>query len=199
MKNLNIKVILSSVRDGRFGAAPAAWITELAKKVEGFSVELLDLKDYMLPIFSEAISPAQVTGEYSKPEVNKWAQKIAEADGFIFVLPEYNHGYPSSLKNNIDYLYKEWNNKPMAIVAYGGAGGARAADQLRTVALELQMAPIRNAVHIMNPWLLREMDGSLKTGALDGYVKTAENMLAQLSWWGNTLKNARVLGSLVSK
>jgi NAD(P)H-dependent FMN reductase len=191
MNQLKIKVILSSVRDGRFGAAPAAWIIELAKKVEDFSVELLDLKDYMLPIFAEAISPAQVSGDYNKPEVNKWAQKIAEADGFVFVLPEYNHGYPSSLKNNLDYLYKEWNSKPMCIVAYGGAGGARAAEQLRTVALELQMAPIRNAVHIMNPWLLREADGSLKTGALDGYVKTAEGMLTQLTWWGWALKGAR--------
>ena len=119
MNQLKIKVILASIRNGRFGDKPAKWITELAKKVEGFSVELLDLKDYELPMFAEAVSPAHVKGAYEKPEVNKWAEKIAEADGFIIVIPEYNHGYPSSLKNNIDYLAKEWVNKPVSFVGYG--------------------------------------------------------------------------------
>lgn len=191
MDKLKIKVILASVRNGRFGDKPAKWITELASQVEDFSVELLDLKDYSLPIFAEAISPSQITGDYGKPEVNKWAQKIAEADGFIFVTPEYNHGYPASLKNNLDYIYKEWNKKPLCVVAYGGTGGARATQQLREVSIELQMAPIRNSVHIMNPWNLVEADGSLKAGALDGYVKGAQNMLTQLSWWANVLKEAR--------
>ncbi|MEI8175038.1 MAG: NAD(P)H-dependent oxidoreductase [bacterium] len=191
MNELKIKVILSSVRDNRFGDKPAKWIAELAKKVEGFSVEVLDLKDYKLPIFAEAVSPSYVSGDYGKPDVDKWAKKIAEADGFIFVLPEYNHGYPASLKNNIDYLSKEWNKKPLSIVAYGSTGGARATQQLREVCIELQMAPIRNSVHIMNPWNLVEADGSLKAGVLDSYVKPAENMLTQLSWWANMLKDAR--------
>lgn len=191
MNKFKIKVILSSVRSGRFGDKPAKWIAELAKKVEEFSVELLDLKDYELPIFAEAVSPAYVQGDYEKPEVNKWARKIAEADGFIIVTPEYNHGYPPSLKNNIDYLYKEWNNKPLCFVAYGSTGGARAVEQLRQVTVELQMASIRNSVHILNPWLLTEKDGSLKAGVLDPYTQAAENMLAQLSWWTRALKEAR--------
>ena len=191
MNQVKIKVILASVRDGRFGDKPAEWIAELAKKTEGFSVELLDLKDYELPVFAEAVSPAYVKSDYEKPEVNRWAEKIAEADGFIIVTPEYNHGYPSSLKNNIDYLYKEWNNKPLCFVAYGSTGGARAVQQLRQVAIELQMAPIRNSVHIMNPWLMTEKDGSLKTGILDAHKQTAENMLAQLYWWSSALKEAR--------
>lgn len=189
--SLNIKIILASVRNSRFGDKPAEWITAIAKEKEELSVELLDLKDYSLPIFQEAVSPAFVQGAYENPEVNRWAKKIAEADAFIVVTPEYNHGYPSSLKNNIDYLYKEWGNKPICFVAYGSTGGARVTQQLREVAIELQMAPIRNSVHIMSPWFLTETDGSLKAGVLDVYVKSAESMLVQLIWWANALKKAR--------
>lgn len=189
--SLNIKIILASVREGRFGDKPAKWIFNIAKQQEGLSVELLDLKDYQLPIFAEAVSPAYVKDAYATIEVNHWAEKIAEADAFIIVTPEYNNGYPSSLKNNIDYLYKEWNKKSICFVSYGSAGGARAVQQLKEVSIELQMAPIRNNVHIMSPWLMTEADGTLKPGALDAYVKPAQSMLAQLLWWANALKKAR--------
>lgn len=189
--SLHIKIILASVRYGRFGDKPAEWITALAKEKEGLSVELLDLRDYALPMFQEATSPANIKGKYESEDVNRWAEKIAEADGFIIVTPEYNHGYPASLKNNIDYLKKEWNNKPVCFVGYGSTGGARVIQQLREVAIELQMAPIRNSVHIMSPWFLTEADGKLKAGALDAYVKPAENMLTQFMWWAHALKIAR--------
>ena len=191
MDKLKIKIILASIRNNRFGDKPANWISALAEQMPEFSVEILDLKDYQFPLFAEAISPAQVEGSYGKPEVDKWAGKIAEADGFIFVIPEYNHGCPPSLINNLDYIYKEWNKKPMCVVSYGGVGGARAVEQLRTIVIEQQMVPLRNSVNIMNPWMLSEMDNSLKAGALDGYVKTAQNMLVQLFWWANVLKEAR--------
>lgn len=189
---LEIKIILASVRNNRFGDKPAEWITNLAKNTEGLSVELLDLKNYALPIFAEATPPSHIQGAYATAEINRWAKKIAGADGYIIVTPEYNYGYPASLKNNIDYLHKEWQNKPVAFVAYGSTGGARVVQQLREVSIELQMAPIRNSVHIMNPWLLRAEDGSLKSGALDNYIKSGEKMIEQLSWWAQTLKNARV-------
>lgn len=191
MKTLNIKIILASVRDGRFGDKPAEWIADIAKEAEGFSVELLDLKDYSLPIFAESVSPAYVEGDYSNPLVNRWSEKIASADGFIVVTPEYNHGYPSSLKNNTDYLYKEWNKKPIAFVGYGTTGGAFAVGQFRQVAIELQMAPIRTAVHITSPWSLVEKDGSLKLGAFEHYESGAKKMLEQLKWWAKALKDAR--------
>ena len=191
MDKLNIKVILATVREGRFGDKPAKWITEKAKEVEDFNIELLDLKDYSLPIFAEAVSPADVKGVRANPLVNRWAEKISSADGFIVVTPEYNHGYPSSLKNNIDYLYKEWNKKPIAFVGYGTTGGAFAVGQLRQVAIELQMAPIRMATHIVSPWNMVEKDGSLKLGALDHYANGAKKMLEQLKWWTKVLKNAR--------
>ena len=189
--SLNIKIILASVRESRFGDKPAEWITTITKEKEGLAVELLDLKEYQLPVFAEAVSPLQIKGEYRTPEINRWAKKIAEADAFIVVTPEYNHGYPSSLKNNIDYLYKEWNDKPVCFVSYGATGGARVIQQLRQVSTELQMAPIRNSVHIMSPWFLTETDGTLKAGALDVYTKPAQNMVTQLIWWAKALKNAR--------
>ena len=123
--------------------------------------------------------------------MNRWAEKIAEADGFIIVTPEYNHGYPSNLKNNIDSIYKEWNKKPVCFVAYGSTGGARVVQQLRGVAIELQMAPIRPSVHIMSPWHLVDADGALKSGALDSYLSSAQNMLNELIWWTNALLEAK--------
>ncbi|MEK7066373.1 MAG: NAD(P)H-dependent oxidoreductase [Patescibacteria group bacterium] len=191
MNKLNIKIIIASVREGRFGDKPTKWIADIAKDIDDFSVELLDLKDYPLPIFSEAVSPADVQGAYANPLVNPWAEKIASADGFVIVTPEYNHGYPSSLKNNMDYLYKEWNKKPIAFVGYGTTGGAFSVGQIRQVAIELQMAPVRTAVHIASPWSLIEKDGALKSGAFDKYANNARKMLEQLEWWAKALKDAR--------
>lgn len=165
---------------------------DIVKKEADVSVELLDLKDWLLPIFSEAVPPSQVwDGKYNLPEVRAWADKIAEADGFIVVTPEYNHGYPAVLKNNFDHIFKEWNHKPVGFVAYGSAGGARAVEQLRQVVVELNMAPIRTSVHIFDPWFLVEKDDSLKSGALDGKTGKAESMLLELFWWARALKSAR--------
>ena len=189
--SLKIKIILGSVRNNRFGDKPAKWIFDIAQKIGGAEYELLDLKDYALPMFAEGTSPAYVEGKYESDAVNKWAEKIAEADGFIIVTPEYNHGSPASLKNNIDYLYREWNKKAVSFVSYGSTGGARAIQQLRDVSIELQMSPIRNSVHIMSPWFLTEENGSLKTGALGPYVKSAESLISQLIWWAKALKVAR--------
>lgn len=191
MKPLLIKIIIGSIRNGRFGDKPAAWILEQSKSIEGVVFEILDLRDHPLPMFAEAASPAYVQGPYATPEANRLAVEISKADGFIVVTPEYNHGYPSSLKNAMDYLYKEWNKKPIAFVGYGSAGGARAVEQLRQVAVELQMAPTRTGVHIMFPWNLVEKDGSLKNGALDAYEASAKTMLEQLVWWSRALQTAR--------
>jgi NAD(P)H-dependent FMN reductase len=191
MATLKIKIILASIRPNRFGDKPAEWLLDLAKEQPSAEFELLDLKDYQLPIFAEAQSPSAAKGVYDSPEVNRWAAKIAAADGFIIVTPEYNHGYPASLKNNLDYLYQEWNKKPVAFVSYGSAGGARAVEQLRQVAVELQMAPLRSAVHIFTPWNLVAADGSLNPGALDSYVPSAQHLLEQLMWWAEALAQAR--------
>jgi len=190
---LNIKVIAGSTRQGRFSDRPGAWILAETKTQEGVNAELLDLRDYPLPFFDEPMSPAMVKdGEYPNAIARKWGDKIREADAFIVVTPEYNHGPSAILKNALDYIYAEWNNKPVGFVSYGGVSGARAVEQLRLVAIELQMAPIRNAVHIAGgPWNLLDENGVLKEGAFAPFQKSAEGMLDQLLWWAKALKAAR--------
>lgn len=188
---LRIKIILGSTRPSRFSEHAGRWIFEEAKKIAGIEAELLDLRDYEMPFFNEAISPSYKQKDYENEAVRRWTEKVNEADGFVIVTPEYNRGYPAVLKNALDYAYKEWNKKPVGFVAYGSVGGARAAEQLRTVAVELQMAPIRNAVHIPAHWTLLDDKGILKAGALDSYQGSAEGLLTQLFWWAKALKAAR--------
>ena len=186
-----LKVILGSTRPGRFGDKPAKWILEEARKQPGVEVELLDLRDYQMPFFNEPHSLAMKPGVYSDPASLAWSKKIAEADGFILVCPEYNHGPSAVLKNALDYAYTEWNKKPVGFVAYGSVGGARAVEQLRGIVTELQMVSVRNAVHIISPWFLVDEKGDLKPGALDAYKDAASGMLTQLVWWAKALKSAR--------
>lgn len=187
----NIKVIIGSIREGRFGDKPAAWISEQIKKQEGIAVEILDLADYNMPFFNESVSPAYKQEPYKNEAVSRFTKKIAEADAFVIVTPEYNRGTSAVLKNALDWIYPEWNNKPVAFVAYGGVGGARAVEQLRLNAIELQMAPIRQSVNISAHWLLLDEKGNLKPGSLDQYEKPAEIMIDQLLWWTRALKTAR--------
>jgi NAD(P)H-dependent FMN reductase len=146
--NLSIKVILGTTREGRFGDKPAHWIASEAAKLPGLDVELLDLRDHPLPFFDRPLSPFRENGVYSDPAVTRWAAKIASADAYIVVSPEYNHGYSAVLKNAFDHLFPEWGRKPIGFVSYGNAGGARAIEQLRLVAIELHMWPIRSALHL---------------------------------------------------
>lgn len=189
-EKLKVKVIVGSTRPSRFGDKPAAWIAGLAGQKGNMEVEILDLRDYPLPFYNEPVSASQLKGNYTNDVAPRWASKIAEADAYIIVSPEYNHGYPAVLKNALDHAYYEWNKKPVAFVAYGSVGGARSVEQLRQVAVELQMAPLRNAVHIPEPWTLTEGD-ALKPGALDSFVHAAETLLVDLFWWGKALKAAR--------
>jgi len=181
-----IKVILGSTRQERFGDQPAKWIADKAK-AKGLDVEILDLRDYPLPFFNESISPKKGEG-YPYPVSTKWAEKIGEADGFIITAAEYNHGYTAVLKNAMDYVSREWNNKPVAFVGYGSVGGARAVEQLREVAIELQMAPIRNAVHMTNFWNLLDEKGQMKTESFDA---AGDALIDQLIWWTDALSAAR--------
>lgn len=188
MEKSKIKVIVGSVREKRFAMQPAEWIAAEAQNIPDFDVELLDLKDYPMPFFEESVTPTRLTEPYKHPVVAKWTKKIEEADGFIIVTAEYNHGYTAVLKNALDYVYKEWNSKPVAFVGYGSVGGARAVEQLRQVAVELQMTPIRNAVHIVEYWNMLDDKGNLKTESLSS---AAGVMIEQLVWWTKALKSAR--------
>jgi len=120
-----------------------------------------------------------------------WAKKIADADAFLVIAPEYNHGPSAVLKHALDTVYAEWNNKAIGFVAYGSVAGARAVEQLRLNAIELQMAPIRVGVHINQFWTLPQENDALKPEGLEQYAQPMDNMLGQLSWWGEALKAAR--------
>ncbi len=186
---LKIKVILGTTRQQRLGDQPAKWIADKAKE-KGLDVEILDLRDYPLPFFDEAMSPtmaAMKEGAYPYPVSAKWTEKIGEADGFIMTVAEYNHGYAAVLKNAFDYVSKEWNKKPVAFVGYGSVGAARAVEQLRPVVAEQQMVSIRAAVHMINPWGLMDDKGVLNMASFDA---SADAMLDQLIWWADALKIA---------
>jgi NAD(P)H-dependent FMN reductase len=189
MTPLKIKVIVGSTRANRFSEKTSQWILQGAQQRLDFEVELLDLRDYALPFFEEAMPPGMAKDSYDHPEVARWRDKIREADGFIVCTPEYNHGYPAVLKNALDYVYFAWNRKAMAFVSWGGAGGARAVEQLRLVAVELGMTPLRSAVHIPNPWFIRDI-AELDT---DVYQRGAASLLDELAWWAGALRAARAM------
>ena len=141
---LKIAIILGSTRPGRNGEAVAKWVYEIAQKRADAEFELVDIKDFNLPLLDEPVPPSM--GQYSKPHTKAWAAKVGSFDGYVFVTPEYNHGISGALKNAIDFLFAEWNNKAAGFVSYGSAGGARAVEQLRLVLAELQIATVRNQV-----------------------------------------------------
>ena len=189
MAKPKLAVIIGSVRPNRFADHPAQWIRDVASKRGDFDVELIDLKDYPLPLFAETSSPAY--GPAKDPTAQRWRKKVAEFDAYIFTAAEYNRGPTAALKNALDYVYKEWNNKPVAFVGYGGVGGARAVEQLRLNAIELQMAPIRSAVHIQIPVYLAVLKEGKKLADFDVLQQNAKDMLDQLAWWTQALKAAR--------
>lgn len=139
-----IAIILGSTRPGRNGEAVANWVYDIAKQRDDAEYELVDIADFHLPHLDEALPPS--LGQYAQPHTMAWAAKIDSFDGFVFVTPEYNHSTSGALKNAIDFLYKEWNNKAAGFVSYGSLGGARAVEHLRLVMGELQVADVRAQV-----------------------------------------------------
>jgi NAD(P)H-dependent FMN reductase len=139
-----VAIILGSTRPGRNGEAVARWVNDLASKRTDAEFELVDIATYNLPHLDEAI-PASM-GQYANEHTKEWAAKIASFDAYIFVTPEYNHSTSGALKNAIDYLYGEWNNKAAGFVSYGSLGGARAVEHLRLIMAELQVATVRAQV-----------------------------------------------------
>jgi len=137
---LVVQVILGSVRTGRLCPDIAAWVAAIGRAATGLNYELVDLADWPLPMGDEPAIPAH--GGYTQEHTQAWSRKIAAADAFVFVTPQYNWGYPAALKNAIDHLYVEWRGKPVAIVSYGGHGGGKCAAQLRQVTEGLKMRTV---------------------------------------------------------
>lgn len=188
MSKPKIGIIVGSVRPTRFADTPTRWIKEIAEKRGDFEVEVLDLRDFPLPFFNEPKSPAW--GPSENEVAQRWQGKVAEMDGFVVIAAEYNHGPTGVLKNALDYAYNEWARKPVTFVGYGGVGGARAVEQLRQVAVELQMAPIRHAVHILLPDFVAAMQGK-PLSEIEHLNKGAAEALDHLGWWVRALKDAR--------
>ncbi|MFF2243338.1 NADPH-dependent FMN reductase [Arthrobacter sp. NPDC058130] len=139
-----IGIILGSTRPNRNGGQVAKWAVDMASSRTDAEFELVDLRDYPLPHFDEAQPPT--FGQYQHEHTFRWAEKVASFDGFVMVTPEYNHSASGVLKNALDYLFAEWNNKAVGFISYGGNGGVRAVEHLRVMAGELMMADVRAQV-----------------------------------------------------
>lgn len=183
---MKIGIILGSTRPGRIGEGVAKWVYEIAQKRRDAEFELVDLKAFDLPLLDEPVPPSM--GQYSKPHTKKWAAKIASLDGFVFVTAEYNHGIPGALKNGIDFLFAEWNNKAAGLVSYGSVGGARAAEQLRLVLAEVQIATVRNQVLLS---LFTDFENYSVFKPNPRHEKSVNGVFDQVIAWGGALKALR--------
>ncbi|HVU72701.1 MAG TPA: NAD(P)H-dependent oxidoreductase [Mycobacteriales bacterium] len=188
---MRIAVILGTTREGRFSEKVGSWVMPYLRARADIEPELVDLRDHVLPPF-DGPSPIRTPRTYRSAAIAAFGAVIDRADGFIVITAEYNHGYPGELKNAIDHLFVEWNRKPVSFIGYGNAGGARAIEQLREVAVELELAPLRHAVHVlpdvMRPVMQAETADPSLFSELDGRLTT---LVDDLVWWAEALKVAR--------
>jgi NAD(P)H-dependent FMN reductase len=183
---IKIAIIIGSTRPGRRAEAVARWIHEIAKKRGDAEYEVVDIVDFELPLLDEAMPPSM--GQYSQPHTKAWAAKIESFDAYVFVTPEYNHGTSGALKNAIDYLYREWNNKAAGFVGYGSAGGTRAVESLRLVMGEIQVADVRAQVALS---LFTDFENFSTFKPAIMHEKSVNAMLDQVLAWGSALKTLR--------
>jgi NAD(P)H-dependent FMN reductase len=190
--SFKIAVIIGSTREGRFGDKAGAWIAQELTSFSDAQTDIIDLRDYDMPFFDSPVSPAYKTDPFTHESVERFTQKIAEADAYVVVTPEYNRSTSAVLKNAFDWVYKEWGDKPIAFVSYGTVGGARAVEQLRLMAIELQMAPIREAIHLVGTDYFPVLMGHETSEVLfEKYSERAQSMLSQLMKWTHALKRMR--------
>ena len=181
-----IAIILGSTRPGRNGKQVADWVLAQAARRDDAEFELVDLADYALPHLDEPMSA--MTGQYSNHHTRQWSEKIAQFDGYVFVTPEYNHSTSGVLKNAIDYLYAEWNNKAAALVGYGGVGGARAIEHLRLVLAELQVATVRQTLTLS---LMTDFEDFTTFAPSRQQVALLDTLFDQLVAWSDALEDVR--------
>ena len=187
-----IALIIGSTRQTRFADKPAAWMLKQAQARDDMEVELVDLRDFDLPLFDEAASNLWMPS--TDPRAVKWQEKIGEFDGYIFVVAEYNRSITGALKNALDQAYKEWNRKPMSAIAYGSVGGTRALEHLRNIAVELQMVPTRNAVHIGGGdfFAVHPLGANAEIDTIEDHLSASVTAtLDDIVWWANATKAAR--------
>lgn len=193
MSKPKIALIIGSTRPTRFADIPAQWMLAQAQARDDMSVELVDLRDFDLPLFNEMASNLWMPSADARAVA--WQKKLAEFDGYIFVVAEYNRSMTGSLKNALDQAYVEWNRKPMAAFAYGSVGGTRALEHLRSVAVELQMVPVRNAVHLGMGDFFKVHPGFGGSGKMAdveaNLLPAAKATLDDLVWWAKATMAAK--------
>lgn len=172
---MNIGIILASTREARNGAKIAEWVKHVADKQDGVHFKLIDLAEVDLPFFDEPNPP--MMGSYTHAHTKAWAKQIDGFDGFIFVTPEYNHGYPATLKNALDFLYAEWGGKPVGFVGYGVAGGTRAVEQLIPVTVQLNMIPLGGQVNLH---IFSQMDENGNFSPTERDEESVTNLLSSI-------------------
>ena len=182
----HIQIIVGSTRPTRSGRKVADWFLSQANIPANTTVEIVDLADIDLPLLDESFSA--MMNQYSKEHTKKWSKLVGKADGYIWVTPEYNHSTSAALKNAIDYLYSEWNYKPVAFVGYGGMGATRAIEHLVNVASELSMFPLKNRYHVLDVWSAFNEDGSIKPELIRG---DASAVLAEVVKVANATQGLR--------
>jgi NAD(P)H-dependent FMN reductase len=184
---MRIAIIVGSTRPGRKGLEVAQWVHSLASKRSSAEYELVDLVDYALPLLDEPVPPVMQkvpTQEHTK----RWGAKVASFDGYVFVTPEYNHGPPASLKNAMDFLYREWCNKSAGFVGYGGVGAARSIEMLRAICSNLELADVRVALSLM---LATDFENFSTFKPLPHQEKTLAQLLDQVEAWAGALQPLR--------
>jgi NAD(P)H-dependent FMN reductase len=183
---LRIAIVMGSTHTGRLNDAVARWVYDVARTRNDADFELVDIAEYHLPLLDEAIPPT--FGQYGHEHKRKWAQKIASFDAYVFVTPEYNHGVSAALKNAIDYLFREWNNKAAGLVSYGSVGGARAAEQLRLVLADVMVAAVRAQVTLS---LFTDFEKFTRLKPDSTRTHELHAMLDQVVAWSKALKSVR--------
>ena len=189
MSKPRIGIILSTTRDTRFADRPAQWVLDMAQARRDAEYEIVDLRDYPLPFFDAVASPRFVPQTHEV--ALSFGRKMAELDGYIFITAEYNRAIPGVLKNALDHIYEEPARKPAAFVGYGAVGGARAVEQLRLIAVELSMVPMKSGVHINMEPLLGMLRGGKDFADYDYLAPTVTTMLDELAWYTAVLKVGR--------
>jgi NAD(P)H-dependent FMN reductase len=183
---LKLAIIIGSTRPNRVGESVGKWVHQIAQQRRDAEFELVDIKEFNLPLLDEPVPPSQ--GKYSKEHTKKWAAKIASFDGYVFVTPEYNHGICGALKNAIDFLFAEWNNKAAGFVGYGSAGGTRAVEHLRLVMAEVQVATVRAQVMLS---LHDDFENYSVFKPREFHEKSLGQVFDQVIAWGGALQSLR--------
>jgi len=183
---LKIGIVTGSTRPGRANVQVAEWVYGLAKKRDDAEYEIVDIADYNLPLLDESTPPS--VGKYENEHTKRWAAKVASFDGYIFVTPEYNHSTSAAMKNALDFVYAEWNNKAAGFVSYGSALGVRAVEHLRGVMAELQIADVRQQVMLS---LFTDFENFSVFKPDVRHEKSLETLFEQVAAWAGALKGLR--------